>query len=330
MKKVALITGITGQDGSFLSELLLSKGYIVHGLIRRSATGNLSNIEHVKDKIILHYGDLTADMDLINLIHDIAPDEIYNLGAQSDVAISFNTPIYTIESTAVGTAKLLEAIRYLSPKSKLYQAGSTEMFGNTPPPQNEDSVMSPRSPYGASKLMSYHLCNIYRSAYGLFICNGILGNHESERRGFNFVTRKISRAVAMIKANKQRVLELGNLNAKRDWGYSPDYCNAMWMMMQQIRSDNYAIGTGEAHTIKEFLVEAFGYLNMNWEDYVVINQRYYRPAEVNYLCVDASRAKTKLGWTPKTDFKSLVRIMVEHDLKEVSGIKYYTYSEVRG
>jgi GDPmannose 4,6-dehydratase len=315
--KVALITGITGQDGSFLAELLLGKDYEVHGLIRRSATDNKRNIEHLKDRIYLHYGDMTSDIDLYNIIGTTHPHEIYHLAAQSDVGISFENPIYTIEATAVGTAKLLETVRYLCPNTKIYNAASTEMFGNSPPKQNENTPMIPRSPYGCSKLMSYNLCNIYRDAYKMFICSGILGNHESERRGLNFVTRKITHAVAMIKQGKQKSLQLGNLEAKRDWGYAKDYVQAMWMMMQQDKPDNFAIGTGEAHTIREFADEAFKYVGLDYIEYVIVNSEFYRPAEVNYLCVDSSKARRVLGWMPMITFKSLVEIMVESDLNNV-------------
>ena len=312
----ALITGITGQDGSFLAELLLSKDYEVHGLVRRSATGNLKNIKHIQDKLVLHSGDITSDLDLTMLIYKGQYNEIYNLAAQSDVRLSFDCPQYTCDDTGVSLIRILEAIRHTSPKSKLYQASSTEMFGNTPPMQNEDSLMIPRSPYGASKLFAYNLCNIYKEAYGLFICNGILGNHESERRGLNFVTRKITHAVAMISKGKQNKLELGNLDAKRDWGYAPDYVQAMWLMLQQEKPDNYAIGTGVARTIREFLFEAFSYAGLEWEKYVVINPAYFRPTEINFLCVDAGKAKNKLGWTPSTSFMSMIHIMMENDLKD--------------
>lgn len=311
----ALLTGIAGQDASYLSELLLSKGYEVHGLIRRNSSHNLNNIEHLKDSLQLHYGDLTTDNELCYLIHSLQPDEVYNLGAQSDVKISFECPQYTAEATAFSVLKILDAIRYFSPKIKFYQASSSEIFGNCPPPQNELSPMNPRSPYGVDKLFGFHAVRVYRESYGLFACNGILFNHESPRRGLNFVTRKITNAVARIYYGLQDKLELGNLGALRDWGHAADYVKAMYLMLQQDKPDDYCIGTGEAHTVREFVEEAFSVVGLDWQKYVVINEKFYRPAEVNYLCVDASKARKVLNWQPQVSFKELVKCMVANDLK---------------
>jgi len=311
----ALITGISGQDGSYLAELLLSKGYEVHGLIRRTALypENLKNIETIQDRLKLHYGDLATDNHLSALIAEVQPDEVYNLASQSDVRISFDIPEYTGDITALGVLRLLEAIRKFSPKSKFYQASSSEMFGNSPPPQSEDTPMHPRSPYGAAKLYAYNLTRIYRDSYNLFCCNGILFNHESERRGKNFVTRKITEALPQLMCGKQDKLYLGNLDAKRDWGYAPDYCEAMWLMMQD-KPDDFVIGTGESHSIRDFLDAAFGYVGFDWEEYVEIDPRFYRPAEVNYLLADAGKARRILGWEAKTSFKELVKRMVDSEL----------------
>ncbi|MCJ7829399.1 MAG: GDP-mannose 4,6-dehydratase [Dehalococcoidia bacterium] len=315
----ALITGITGQDGSYLAELLLSKGYEVHGLIRRTALypESLKNIEHIKDSIKLHHGDLATENHLSALIAELQPDEVYNLASQSDVRISFDIPEYTGDITGLGVVRLLEAIRKFSPKSKFYQASSSEMFGNSPPPQNEETPMNPRSPYGAAKLYGYNITRVYRDSYNLFCCNGVLFNHESERRGRNFVTRKITKSVPGILNGTQKKLDLGNLDAKRDWGYAPDYCEAMWLMMQQDRPDDFAIGTGKAHSVRDFLDCAFGYVGLDWGEYVEIDPNLFRPTEVNYLLADATKAKSILGWEPKTSFSELVKIMVESDLKEV-------------
>ncbi len=316
----ALLTGITGQDGSWLSELLISKGYEVHGLIRRNSAYNLNNIEHLKDVLKLHYGDLTSEHDLACLIHDLQPDELYNLAAQSDVKLSFECPEYTMEVNHIAVMNMLQAIRLFSPKTKFYQASTSEMFGNTPPPQNEASPMKPESPYGISKLAAYHECINYRNSYDLFICNGILYNHESERRGLNFVTRKITHAVANIYYDRQDKLELGNLESKRDWGYAPDYVEAMWLMLQQSKPDDYVVGSGENHSVKEFAIEAFTCLNLDWKSHVKVNPAYYRPSEVNNLCADATKAHEVLGWYPKTSFKDLVNKMVLHDLKKIKGL----------
>ena len=315
--KKALITGISGQDGSYLAELLLAKGYEVHGLIRRTALypDSLKNIEHIQDAVKLQHGDLATDNHLSALVAEVQPDEVYNLASQSDVRISFDIPEYTGDITGLGVVRLLEAIRKFSPKSKFYQASSSEMFGNSSPPQNEDSPMHPQSPYGAAKLYGYNVTRIYRDSYNLFCCNGILFNHESERRGKNFVTRKITGALAQILAEKQKKLYLGNLDAKRDWGYAPDYSEAMWLMMQQDKPDDFVIGTGEAHSVREFLEVAFSYVDLEWQQYVEIDSRFYRPSEVNCLLADASKAKRILGWQPKTSFNELVKRMVDFDLR---------------
>jgi len=312
----ALITGITGQDGSYLAELLLSKGYEVHGLIRRTALypESLKNIEHIKDKLELHYGDLATENHLSALMAELHPDEIYNLASQSDVRISFDIPEYTGDITGLGVVRLLEAIRKFSPNSRFYQASSSEMFGNSPPPQNEDTPMHPRSPYGAAKLYGYNIVRVYRDSYNLFCCNGILFNHESERRGRNFVTRKITESLPRILSGEQETLYLGNLNAKRDWGYAPDYCEAMWLMMQD-KPDDFVIGTGEAHSVSEFLEVAFSRVGLDWQKYVKTDPQLYRPSEVNYLLADASKARRILGWQPRTSFNDLVRIMVDTELK---------------
>jgi len=316
VKKKALITGISGQDGSYLAELLLSKGYEVHGLIRRTALypEGLKNIEHIQDKLTLHYGDLATDNHLSALIAELQPDEVYNLASQSDVRISFDVPEYTGEITGLGVVRLLEAIRKFSPRSKFYQASSSELFGNSPPPQNEDTPMHPRSPYGVAKLYGHHITRVYRDSYNLFCCNGILFNHESERRGKNFVTRKITESLSRLRTGEQKYLYLGNLDAKRDWGYAPDYCEAMWLMLQQDKPHDFVIGTGETHSVREFLCVAFTYVGLDWGKYVKIDPKFYRPSEVNYLCADAGKAKRILGWQPKTSFNKLVQRMVDFDL----------------
>lgn len=327
MASKALITGITGQDGSYLAELLLSKGYEVHGVIRRSSTFSTSRIDHLyvdphepKAKLFLHYGDLSDGTQLTNLIYDISPNEIYHLGAQSHVRVSFDMPEYTGDIVALGTTRLLEALRRSGVKARLYQASSSEMFGTAPPPQNETTPFQPRSPYAAAKVYDYWMAVNYRDGYNLFICNGILFNHESPRRGETFVTRKITRAVAHILAEKQQYLHLGNLEAKRDWGYAPEYVETMWLILHQDEPDNYAIGTGECHSVKEFLEEAFAYAGLDWEQHVKIDPRYFRPTEAEFLLADPARARKKLGWEPKVTFKELVRIMVDADI-EVIGLK---------
>lgn len=314
----ALITGISGQDGSYLAELLLSKGYEVHGLIRRNSRYGIPNIEHILNKLELHYGDLATENHISALVNDIKPDELYNLASQSDVGISFEIPEYTGDITGLGVLRVLEALKKFSPKTKFYQASSSELFGNSPPPQNEETPMSPRSPYGAAKLYGFAITKIYREAYGLFACNGILFNHESERRGENFVTRKITKAAARIIKGQQDKLYLGNLHAKRDWGYAPDYCEAMWMMLQHDRPGDFVIGTGIAHSVREFVSRAFGLVGLNWENYVETDPQFYRPAEVNYLLADSKKANEVLGWQPKTSFDSLVERMIEGDFYEAN------------
>lgn len=328
MKK-ALITGITGQDGSYLAELLLSKGYEVHGLIRRASTFNTRRIDHIyhdphgngqKVNLLLHYGDLTAIDTLLEVIYNVRPDEIYNLGAQSHVRVSFDMPEYTGEVTGMGTIRILDALRRSGSNARFYQASSSEMYGGAKPPQNEDTPLEPRSPYAAAKVYAYWITRNYREAYNIFACNGILFNHESPRRGETFVTRKITRALASIVAGKQKHLYLGNLDSRRDWGYAPEYVEAMWLMLQQDAPGDYVIGTGEAHTVREFLDEAFGYVGLDWNQYVRIDPRYFRPTEVDYLLSDASRAESFLGWKPKVCFRDLVRIMVDADMEKI-GLK---------
>ncbi|MGV8050523.1 MAG: GDP-mannose 4,6-dehydratase [Anaerolineaceae bacterium] len=322
--KTALITGITGQDGSYLAELLLSEGYEVHGLIRRSSTFNTRRIDHLykdphgngeKVKLYLHYGDMGATDTLLDVIYSTKPDEIYHLAAQSHVRVSFDMPEYTGDITGLGTTRILEAIRKSGSKTRFYQASSSEMFGDAKPPQNENTPFHPRSPYAAAKLYSYWMANNYREGYGMYTVNGILFNHESPRRGETFVTRKITRALAFIRAGVQDKLYLGNLDAKRDWGYAPEYLEAMHLMLQQDKPDDFVIGTGEAHSVRDFLDEAFGYVDMDWHKYVEIDPRYFRPIEVDYLLSDPSKAREKLGWEPKVRFHELVRIMVDADLE---------------
>jgi GDPmannose 4,6-dehydratase len=321
MKK-AIITGITGQDGSYLAELLLSKGYQVHGLIRRASTFNTSRIDHIYQdphdpdaRLFLHYGDLANLGQLANLIYNIQPDEIYHIGAQSHVKVSFDMPEYTGDITGLGTTRLLEAIFRSGTKTKFFQASSSEMFGNAPAPQNEETPFYPRSPYAAAKVYAYWMVVTYRKAYNLFACNGILFNHESPRRGETFVTRKITRAVAHILLGQQSKLYLGNLDAKRDWGYAPEYVEVIWQLLQQETSDDFVIGTGESHSVREFVEEAFGYAGLEWDEYVVSDPRYYRPLEVDRLVADPSKVKSKLGWSSRVTFKEIVRIMVDADME---------------
>lgn len=321
---IALITGITGQDGSYLTEFLLSKGYEVHGLIRRASTFNTERIDHIyKDphdpgaRLFLHYGDLSNSEQITNSIYNIKPEEIYHLGAQSHVKVSFEIPEYTGDITGLGTTRILEAIRRSGIKTRFYQASSSEMFGDAAPPQRENTPLRPRSPYAAAKVYAYWMTTNYREGYGLFACNGILFNHESARRGQTFVTRKITRALARIIAGKQQKLYLGNLQAKRDWGYAPEFVEAMWCILQQDQPDDYVLGTGEAHSVKEFLVESFAYADRDWQEYVEIDPRYFRPTEVESLLADAAKARKKLGWKPKIGFKELVRIMVDADMEAI-------------
>ncbi|MCF6150447.1 MAG: GDP-mannose 4,6-dehydratase [Candidatus Kuenenia sp.] len=353
MKK-ALITGITGQDGSYLAEFLLSKGYEVHGLIRRSSSFNTDRIDHLyqdphepQPRLFLHYGDLSDAGQLTNLIYNIRPNEIYHLGAQSHVRVSFDMPEFTGDITGLGTTRLLEAIRRSGIKARYYQASSSEMFGDAPPPQNEETLFRPRSPYAAAKVYAYWMTVNYRSGYNMFACNGILFNHESPRRGETFVTRKITRAVANIIAGKQKKLYLGNLDAKRDWGFAPEYVICQWLMLQQDAPNDYVIGTGESHSVKEFAGFAFSYAGIEiewkgieaWQKGIVksfdpnikslasdiktgdaiveIDSRYFRPTEVDFLCADITKAKRILDWSPKITFKELIKIMVNYDMKQL-------------
>jgi GDPmannose 4,6-dehydratase len=321
MKK-ALITGITGQDGSYLAEFLLSKGYEVHGLIRRASTFNTDRIDHlyrdVHDpdaKIFLYFGDLSVSGQLTDLLHDIKPEEIYHLGAQSHVRVSFDMPEYTGDVTGLGTIRLLEAIRKSGIKTKFYQASSSEMFGAAPPPQSEITPFQPQSPYAAAKVYAYFVAKNYRQAYNIFASNGILFNHESPRRGETFVTRKITRAATRIKLGLQKKLYLGNLEAKRDWGFAGDYVEAMWLMLQQEKPDDYVIATGETHSVREFAEKVFEKLELDYKKYVDIDQKYFRPSEVDVLLGDASKARKALGWTPKVGFEQLVDMMIEADME---------------
>lgn len=350
--KRALITGITGQDGSYLAELLLSKGYEVHGLIRRASTFNTGRIDHIyqdphfpEAKLFLHYGDLSSSEQLTNLIFNVRPDEIYNLGAQSHVRVSFDMPEYTGDITGLGTTRLLDAVRRSGIKTKFYQASSSEMFGDAAPPQNENTPFYPRSPYAAAKVYAYWITINYREGYNIFACNGILFNHESPRRGETFVTRKITRAVANIIAGRQNKLYLGNMEAKRDWGFAPEYIICQWLLLQQDNPDDYVIGTGESHTVREFVEKAFDYagIEIEWKGsgtaekgiirsldssllptastlkvgdvLIEIDPRYFRPTEVNFLLADVSKARKVLGWEPKVTFKELVKIMVDADME---------------
>ncbi len=358
MNKKALITGVTGQDGSYLTELLISKGYEVHGLIRRASTFNTDRINHLYVdphlsgvKLLLHYGDLSDSGQLTNIVYNIQPDEIYHLGAQSHVRVSFDMPEYTGDITALGCTRLLEAVRRSGIKTKFYQASSSEMFGSTSPPQNELTRFHPRSPYAAAKVYAYWMAVNYREGYNIFACNGILFNHESPRRGETFVTRKITRAVANIIAGNQKTLFLGNLGAKRDWGFTPEYVECQWLILQQDKPDDYAIGTGESHTVREFVENAFNYagIEIEWrgeglneegiiqsmnsastsgleenlkvgDTIVKIDPKYFRPAEVDFLLADATRAQKELGWVPKVTFNELVKIMVDSDMETI-GLK---------
>ena len=323
MTKRALITGITGQDGSFLTELLLEKGYDVYGVVRRASSFNTDRIDHLYQdpheegtRLRLVYGDLNDSSSLNTILRQTQPDEIYNLGAQSHVRVSFDVPEYTGEVTGLGTVRLLEAIRDVGIKPKFYQASSSELYGKVlETPQSETTPFYPRSPYGCAKAYAYYITVNYRESYGLFACNGILFNHESERRGETFVSRKITRAATRIKLGLQKKLYLGNLDARRDWGYARDYVEAMWLMMQAAEPDDYVIATGESRSVREFLDAAFGLLDLDWRQYVDVDPRYYRPAEVELLLGDATKARTELGWKPKVSFDELVKIMIHHDLE---------------
>jgi len=322
-RKKALITGITGQDGSYLAEFLLAKGYEVHGLVRRSSSFNTDRIEHLyrdphdpEARLFLHYGDLVDGTGLREVLTRVQPHEVYNLGAQSHVRVSFDQPVYTVQSDALGTMQLLEAIRDTGQPVRFYQASSSEMYGKVvETPQTEKTPFYPRSPYACAKVYSYWQTVNYRESYDMYACNGILFNHESPRRGETFVTRKITRAATRIKVGLQKKLFLGNLEAKRDWGFAGDYVQAMWLMLQQPKAEDYVIATGETHSVREFLDEVFGLLDLDWKQYVEVDPRYFRPAEVDLLLGDASKAKKQLGWQPKVTFKGLAKMMVDADTK---------------
>jgi GDPmannose 4,6-dehydratase len=324
--KKALITGVSGQDGSYLAELLLGKGYEVHGVVRRSSSFNTERLEgiyqdpHVADyRLRLHYGDLEDGSSIARLVKTIAPDEIYNLAAQSHVRVSFDIAEYTVSTVALGTLRLLEAMRELGNPCRFYQASSSEMYGSTPPPQNETTLFSPRSPYACAKVFAHQLCQNYRDAYGLFISCGILFNHESPRRGIPFVTRKITRAAARIKHGLDKKLFMGNLDARRDWGFAGDYVEAMWLMLQQDKPDDFVIATGESHSVRDVLDISFKTLGLDWKQYVELDPRYLRPTEVDHLRGDASKARAKLGWKPKMSFEELITTMVRADDADVRG-----------
>ncbi|SFC68738.1 GDP-mannose 4,6-dehydratase [Streptomyces aidingensis] len=332
MSKTALISGVTGQDGSYLAELLLSKGYTVHGLLRRSSSFNTERIDHIYQEpqdfgraLELHYADLSDGVALVNLLRDIQPDEVYNLGAQSHVRVSFDVPLYTGDVTGLGAMRLLEAVRASGIDTRVYQASSSEMFGSAPPPQNELTPFHPRSPYGCAKVFAYWTTVNYREAYGLHATNGILFNHESPRRGETFVTRKITRAVARIHAGLQKKLYLGNLDAVRDWGYAPEYVEAMWLMLQQDEPDDYVVATGQSATVRQFLAAAFAAAGLEWTDYVRYDPKYERPSEVDALIGDAGKAREKLGWQPVTGWRELAELMVRADIEtleaELSGAR---------
>jgi GDPmannose 4,6-dehydratase len=323
MKK-ALITGPTGQDGSYLSELLLEKGYEVHGIVRRSSSFNTQRLDEIyRDphetgvRFFLHYGDLSDSGSLVNLIRDLQPDEVYHLGAQSHVKVSFEIPEYTADATAMGTVRILEAIRSSGVDTRFYQASSSEMFGSAPPPQSESTPFHPRSPYGVAKVFSYWITVNYREAYGMYATNGILFNHESPRRGETFVTRKITRAIARIKAGMQDKLYLGNLDAKRDWGYAKEYVEAMWRMLQEDEPEDFVIATGEAHSVREFVELGFEHAGLDWEKHVEIDPKYLRPSEVEHLLGDPTKAREQLGWEPETKFEDLARLMVDSDIRQL-------------
>jgi len=329
--KRAFITGITGQDGSYLAELLLAKGYEVHGLVRRSASFNRDRIEHLFEdphesgqRLFLHYGDLSDGSRMVTLLQNIRPHEVYNLAAQSHVRVSFDEPEYTADTTGLGSIRLLEAVRIAEIECRFYQASSSEMFGATPPPQDEETPFYPRSPYGAAKVYSYWITRNYREAYGLFAVNGILFNHESPRRGETFVTRKITRAVARIKAGTQDALYMGNIDSVRDWGYAPEYVEAMWLMLQHDEPSDYVVATGAAYTVRDFLQFSFDHVGLNWQDYVRFDERYLRPTEVDSLIGDPTKATTTLGWKPRVLTPELARIMVDNDIAalESAGAPY--------
>jgi GDPmannose 4,6-dehydratase len=322
MTKIALITGITGQDGSYLAELLLSRGYTVHGIIRRASTFNTSRIEHIyvdphdpEARLFLHYGDLSDSEQVSNVMYNIKPDEVYHLGAQSHVRVSFDMPEYTGNITALGTTRILEAIRRSGNTTRFYQASSSEMFGEASPPQNEATPFRPRSPYACAKVYAYWMTKNYREGYKIYACNGVLFNHESPRRGETFVTRKITKGISRIISKKQKHIYLGNLNPRRDWGYTPEYVECMWNMLQYTSPEDFVIGTGEAHSVKEFVEAAFSYAGLKIEDHVKIDRRYFRPTEAEELIADPAKAKKKLNWDPKIKFTDLVKIMVDSDMR---------------
>ncbi len=321
-RRRALITGITGQDGSYLAEQLLERDYEVHGIVRRSSSFNTGRIDHLyrdpheaEARLFMHFGDLGDSSRLVKLVHELQPDEIYNLGAQSHVRASFDIPEYTADVTGVGALRMLEAIREAGVETRLYQASSSEAFGSSPPPQNEETPFRPLSPYGVAKAMAHWMCVSYRESYGIWCASGILFNHESPRRGETFVTRKITRALARIDAGLQDKLYLGNLDARRDWGWAPDYTDAIWRMLQRDEPADYVIATGEMHSVREFLARAAAILDLDWESFTEIDPRYFRPAELDAICGDASRARDELGWEPTVRFDELVRLMVEADVK---------------
>ena len=320
--KIALITGITGQDGSYLAELLLNNGYEVHGIIRRSSTFNTGRIDHIyvdshdpNARLFLHYGDLSDSEQISNIIYNVKPDEVYHLGAQSHVRVSFDIPEYSGNVTALGSTRILEAIRRSKNSVKFYQASSSEMFGASPPPQTEETPFKPKSPYACAKVYAYWMGLNYREGYNLFACNGLLFNHESPRRGETFVTRKVTRAIANILAKKQNKLYLGNLESKRDWGYAPEYVECMWKILQNEHPEDFVVGTGESHSVREFVEEVFSYVGLDMEEYVRIDSRYFRPTEVEELVADPTKAKKKLNWDPKIKFNDLVKIMVDADTR---------------
>ncbi len=314
--KKALITGITGQDGSYLAELLLEKGYEVHGLVRRSSSFNTWRIDHIRDRLVLHYGDLVDQNSLARALEVLRPDEVYNLASQSHVKVSFDMPEYTTDVTAIGVLRVLDAVRDLELHPRVYQAGSSEMFGLVQEtPQTEKTPFHPRSPYAVSKVYGHWMAVNYRESYGMYVSNGILFNHESPRRGENFVTRKITMGVAAIKQGREKALRLGNLDAKRDWGYAKDYVEAMWRILQQEKPGDYVVATGETHSVREFCEEAFGCVGLDWKDFVKVDPKYFRPAEVDLLLGDASKARRELGWKPRVTFKELAKLMVDADLE---------------
>jgi GDPmannose 4,6-dehydratase len=315
MSKIALVTGISGQDGSYLAEFLLAKGYEVHGMMRRTSTKSSGRIDHLKDKFTLHEGDLLDSTSLTRMLDQVRPDEVYNLAAQSFVPVSWEQPIFTSEVTGLGVTRMLDAVLHVDKSTRFYQASSSEMFGKVrESPQSEETPFYPRSPYGVAKAYGHHITVNYRESYGMFACSGILFNHESPRRGLEFVTRKIANAVARIKLGLDEELRLGNLDAKRDWGHARDYVRAMWMMLQQDAPDDYVVGTGEMHSVREFVEIAFDHVGLDWQEYVVVDPKFYRPAEVDQLLANPTKAREKLGWVPKVTFEELVREMVDKDL----------------